>query len=312
MARVARPREDGSAPRRFPHRSTPRWLLAIALALAACLTDGPVVRSAAAQGTPIDLAMAIHERGYFRDTGGGNWTEHGADGKVIYRFRETRRSQSAVFLRDDSRNVALELNRAERAIYYTDATSTRAKLIDITLTREAARAAYFQVRLRSDQMCLRATYNEADRSFRPELLSDCDGSPEQQWNIETGRVMQVKNEQVQTYRWRNLRSQMRGADLCLQGAARCTLPAGSCEPTSSLTLGTCDLREEQRWVHAPPPAQGGGSLGALSTIADGSKCLKHSRVDVTRTRNGPVFWDLSMDSCGGTLNTDPHWIVQRR
>jgi len=272
------------------------------------------VRHVAAQDTPLDLAVAIHERGYFKDAGGGNWTEHGADGKVIYRFRETRRTPSAVFLRDDGRNVALELNQAERTIYFTDATRTRIKLTGITLARTAARAAYFQVRLRSGQMCLQATYNEADRSYRPELISDCDGSPEQQWSIETGRVIQVKNEQVQTYRWRNLRSQMRGADLCLQGAASCTLPAGACEPTAPLTLGICDLREEQRWVHAPPPtqAQGGGSLGALSTIADRSRCLRHSRVDVTRTRNGPVFWDIYLDACGGAQNTDPQWIVQRR
>jgi hypothetical protein len=257
-----------------------------------------------AQTTGNDLKVAIHARGFFKDVGGGAWTESGADGKVAFRFRETRRTAEAVFLLDTSRKVALELNTKDKKVYLVESSTSRRPHVDIMVARPAKWGDYFQIK--SAGQCLQAVYLERDLAFSPELMP-CDDSPGQHWNIEPGRVING----VATYRWRNLLTQMRGLDLCLSGAFA----------NAVATMAPCDTGEGQRWLHAPPAT---ASLKGLRTAAvQATVCLGYKHFTDLRYRDegGSIkkdtdFWQAQMVYCGtrdgASVTNDPAWSLAPR
>jgi hypothetical protein len=291
-------------------RRARRVLWSTLLGMSACFTTSGSAQTTAAAGAPLDMKVAIHSRGFFKDKGGGDWTEHGPDGKVIFRFRETRRTESAVFLYDAGRKVTLELNVPEKMVYYSDTKTTRAKLIGINLSRTAERVNYFQVK--SDGKCLQAVYIEGTRSYSPELMEPCDESPGQLWNVEVGRTI----DGTPTYRWRNMWTQMRGVDLCLRGAFANAL----------VTMDTCDTHEAQRWVHAPPPVSPAQLRGLRTVAVQGTVCLgvkrstegapRYRKDEAGVTRQDTEFRTLHMVFCGGRndsgSNNDPAWLLSPR
>ncbi|MBI5720369.1 MAG: hypothetical protein HZC37_22055 [Burkholderiales bacterium] len=239
------------------------------------------------------MKVAVHSKGFFKDVGGGAWTESGADGKVAFRFRETRRTEQAVFLLDEPRKVALELNTKDRMVYLLKSSTSRRQHVAITSVRLGAKQGdYFVVR--SASQCLQAVFLEDGNKGKvsPELMP-CDDSPGQHWNIVPSRDIGGVGP---TWQWRNLLTQMAGLDVCLSG----TFANGEA------TMAPCDdSNDGQRWIHAPLSAT--MALTGLRTPAvQGSVCLgfKHFTGRRYRQQGGAVkedteFWTGQMLFCGG-------------
>ena len=60
--------------------------------------------------------------GEYRQTGETTWVELNASQQVIFRFNETQREESSVYLHDPSRNVSLQVDLGSEKVIYSEAT----------------------------------------------------------------------------------------------------------------------------------------------------------------------------------------------
>jgi hypothetical protein len=79
-----------------------------------------------ANGRNVNMVIfgtAAAEMGSFRlSAPGGEWLETGVDhSQIRFRFRETRRDDWSVYLRDDSRRVEIQLDLHTKKVMYSDA-----------------------------------------------------------------------------------------------------------------------------------------------------------------------------------------------
>jgi hypothetical protein len=209
-------------------------------------------RSGVAQNFLFDSVVVIHSKGVFKDRGNKQWIETGINGKSSFNFVETSRNTNAVFLLDSSRNVRIELNSAEKTVYYSDSSRTRVALYSIVVSFNGSNGKYYRVR--SGSKCLQAVELEGG-GLSPELMP-CSLSASQQWNI-----LERNIGGATTYRWRNLLSQMRGSNLCLLGLAVRT----------DVRFAVCDTSDAQRWLNLRFTGSG---LSNIRTLAVGDNvCL---------------------------------------
>jgi len=101
-----------------------------------------VVPTAAAQAgvngrnaTAVDIGQAGRKLGEFRQTAARQWVEANAAGVVSFRFEETQRDDSSVYLVDRSRNVNIQLDLHTRKVMYSDGNAPRRPLYDILAAR---------------------------------------------------------------------------------------------------------------------------------------------------------------------------------
>jgi len=92
--------------------------------LAVLVAQTFVVASAPALAQSVDGRNATviefgRKLGELRQTGPGQWAEINASGQVAFRFEETKRDESSVYLLDRGRNVTLQIDLRTRKVMYS-------------------------------------------------------------------------------------------------------------------------------------------------------------------------------------------------
>ena len=92
--------------------------------LAVLVAQAFVVASAPALAQSVDGRNATviefgRKLGELRQTGPGQWAEINASGQVAFRFEETKRDESSVYLLDRGRNVTLQIDLRTRKVMYS-------------------------------------------------------------------------------------------------------------------------------------------------------------------------------------------------
>lgn len=102
--------------------------------------SAPVLAQSGVDGRNVTVIEYGRKLGELRQTGPGQWAETNAAGQVAFRFEETKRDESAVWLLDRSRNVTLQIDLKTRKIMYSAGGSPASELYSV-LTAAATPAA---------------------------------------------------------------------------------------------------------------------------------------------------------------------------
>ena len=104
--------------------------------------DGPRLQTQASVTSPqpsgratvnaLSVGQVRHPGGSFTNTGGGQWQETDAQGRVTFNFREESRDEWSVYLFDASRNVSLQLDLHRGQVLYGIGADPKTVLYPIT------------------------------------------------------------------------------------------------------------------------------------------------------------------------------------
>ncbi|MEP3048028.1 MAG: hypothetical protein ABJL55_21935 [Roseibium sp.] len=83
------------------------------------------------------VAQVLHPGGMFTNVGGGQWHEANPQRHVTYRFQEQARDEWSVYLFDNSRNVAIQLDLHRKKILIGVGNGPKADLYNITSSAAA-------------------------------------------------------------------------------------------------------------------------------------------------------------------------------
>ncbi|MDP2823073.1 MAG: VWD domain-containing protein [Sulfuritalea sp.] len=81
--------------------------------------SAPAFAQSNVDGRNVTVIEFGRKLGELRQTGPGQWVETNAAGQVAFRFEETKRDDSSVYLLDRSRNVTLQLDLKTRKVMYS-------------------------------------------------------------------------------------------------------------------------------------------------------------------------------------------------
>ena len=113
--------------------SVPVSLLA---ALPKAVTPAPTVDLFAAQ--QVDFGQSGGRLGSYVRTASGQWEERNTQGQVLFRFLETGRDRTSVYLEDRTRNVSIQIDLSTRKIIYSDAKTAKVPLYDVVSSSTTA------------------------------------------------------------------------------------------------------------------------------------------------------------------------------
>lgn len=106
-----------------------RFAASIAIALVFAMASAPVWSNSI---TGKNVVVVRHSQGSFTSRGNGTWIEADAAGKPGFTFTESGRDDWSVYLKDATRNVDLQLDLHQKRVFYSDGSSNKAPLYDIT------------------------------------------------------------------------------------------------------------------------------------------------------------------------------------
>jgi hypothetical protein len=106
-----------------------RFAASIAIAFVFAMASAPVWSNSI---TGNNVVVVRHSQGSFTSRGNGTWIEVDAAGKPGFTFTESGRDDWSVYLKDATRNVDLQLDLHQKRVFYSDGSSNKAPLYDIT------------------------------------------------------------------------------------------------------------------------------------------------------------------------------------
>src|SRR4051812_3079528 len=81
--------------------------------------SAPALAQSNVDGRNVTVIEYGRKLGELRQSGPGQWVETNAAGQVTFRFEETKRDDSSVYLLDRSRNVTLQVDLKTRKVMYS-------------------------------------------------------------------------------------------------------------------------------------------------------------------------------------------------
>jgi hypothetical protein len=90
-----------------------------------------------------NVKVVTHSQGSFKDLGNGYWGETDLQNKALFNFKENARDESSVYLRDQSRDVNIQLDLSRKMIVYSDR-SNKFDLYKITQVLRSTQVSIFQ------------------------------------------------------------------------------------------------------------------------------------------------------------------------
>lgn len=94
----------------------------------------PALGQSGVDGRNVTVIEFGRKLGELRQTGPGQWVETNAAGQVAFRFEETKRDDSTVYLLDRSRNVTLQIDLKTRKVMYSAGGATPNELYAVLTT----------------------------------------------------------------------------------------------------------------------------------------------------------------------------------